>query len=90
MPNRGDLAQQLYPIPQLALPISVTNDCCDRGVLSKSLDIQATGDLISISFYYLLRCGEYIAPHYVQRRNGSIMRSTRTMKFTVGDVGFWK
>ena len=78
------------PIPQLALPISVTNDCCDRGVLSKSLDIQATGYLILFTFYYLLRCGEYTAPCYVQRRNGSIMWSTRTRKFMVGDVGFWK
>ena len=45
------------PIPQLALPIIVPNHCCARGILSKSLYIQATGDLILIDFYYLLHFG---------------------------------
>ena len=42
------------PIPQLALPISMPNVCCARGLLSKSPYIQATDDLVLISFYYLL------------------------------------
>ena len=75
-------------IPQLALHIIVPNDCCARGVLSKLHYIQATGDLILIAFYYLLRCGEYTAPRYVQHRNGTLMQATRTNQFTVGDVGF--
>ena len=33
-------------IPQLSLPTSVPNDCCDRGLITKSHFIQATGDLI--------------------------------------------
>ena len=78
------------PIPQLSLPISVPNDCCARGLLSKSLYIQATGYLILIGFYYLLRCGEYTAPRYAQSCDGTLKRSTRTKQFMVGDVGFWK
>ena len=75
------------PIPQLTLPISVPNDRCARRVLSSSPYIQATGDVIIISFYYLLRCREYTTPRYFQRRNGTLMRATRTKYFTVVDVG---
>ena len=75
------------PIPQLALPIRVPNDCCARVILSKSLYIQATGDLILIDFYDLLSCGEYTSPHYFQRHNVTLKRETRTKQFTVGDVG---
>ena len=78
------------PIPQLALPTSVPNDCCARGILSKSPYIQETGDLSIIGFYYILRCGEYTAPRYVQFRDGTLMRTMRTNQFTVGDVGLWK
>ena len=77
-------------IPQLALPISITNDCCAKVLLSKSPYIQATGDLIIIDFYYLLLCGEYTTLLYVQLRDGTLMRSTRTKQFMLGDVGFWK
>ena len=77
-------------IPQLALHISVSNECCVRGILSKLSYIQATGYLILIDFYFILRCGEYTSPHYVQRRTGTLMQVTHTKQFTVGDVGFWK
>ena len=78
------------PIPQLALSIRVPNDCCIRGLLSKPTYIQATGGLITIAFYYLLRYGEYTSPCYVQRRDGTLMQSMWTKHFTVGDVGFCK
>ena len=52
--------------------------------------MQATGDLINIAFYYLLRCGEYTAPRYVKRKDGTTRRATRTKQFCIGDVGFWK
>ena len=52
--------------------------------------MQATGDLIIIAFYYLLRCSEYTTPRYGQWRNGNLKRSTHKKRFAVGDVGFWK
>ena len=84
--------QRNYPpsIPKLSLPISMPNDYCARDILSKSLYIQSTGNLIIVAFYYLLLCGEYTAPRYVQRHDGTLVRSTRTNQFVVGDVGFWK
>ena len=68
----------------------MTNDCCTKGLLSKSPHIQRNGDLIFIDFYDLLRYGEYTAPRYVQRRDGTLNQATRTKHFAVGDVGFWK
>ena len=59
------------PIPQLAVPVSVLEDCCKHSVIINNPWQQATGDLINIDFYYLLRCGEYTAPHYVWRKEGT-------------------
>ena len=50
---------------------------------------QAVGDLTVIAFYYLLRSGEYTKPRLV-KRNGKMVRATRTVQFRVQDVGFWK
>ena len=52
--------------------------------------MQATGDLILIAFYYLLRCDEYTATRYVLRCDGTLKQATRTKQFTAGSVGFWK
>ena len=78
------------PIPQLAVPVSVPENACTRGLQSLCPRDQATGDLINIAFYYLLRCGEYTAPRFVKRRDGTLRRATRTKQFCVGDIGFWK
>ena len=78
------------PVPQLAVPITVPEYCCEVGLASTSAKIQATGDLIIIAFYYLLRCGEYTAPRLVKRSDGSWQRATRTKQFTVNDIGFWR
>ena len=78
------------PIPQLAVPVSVPEEACRRGLALLCPKEQATGDLINIAFYYLLRCGEYTAPRFVKRRDGSLRRATRTKQFCVGDIGFWK
>ena len=50
--------------------------------------VQATGDLSKISFYCLLRIREYTKPSKV-KRNGKLVRATRTQMFIVQDVGFW-
>ena len=51
--------------------------------------MQATGVIILIALYYLLICGEYTSPHYVQRRNVTLKRATHTNLCMVGDVVFW-
>jgi hypothetical protein len=50
---------------------------------------QAIADLSLIAFFYLLRVGEYTAPRFVNN-NGRTVRATRTVQFTVGNVGFFK
>jgi hypothetical protein len=40
-------------------------------------------------YYYLLRSGEYTKPRKV-KRNGIMVRGTRTVQFKVKDVGLWK
>ena len=52
--------------------------------------MQAPGGLTLIDFYYLLRCGEYTAPRYVRRRDGTLKRATCKNLFTLVDVVFWK
>ena len=50
---------------------------------------QATADLAVTAFFYLLRVGEYTAGRMIMR-DGKKIRATRTIQFTVGDVGFHK
>lgn len=76
-------------IPQLAVPISVPNLCYQAGKASKNDFKMATGCLTLIAFYYLLRVGEYTKPKFVTR-NGERVRATRTVQFTIGNVGFFK
>ena len=54
-------------IPQLAVPIMVPNLCYNAGIQSKCPFKQATGCLVIIAFFYLLRVGEYNPPRYVTR-----------------------
>ena len=76
-------------IPQLAVPVSVPNMCYTAGQNSRDEKKKATGDLILIAFYFLLRVGEYTQPKFVYR-NGEKRRTTRTKQFSVGNVGFFK
>ena len=87
---KGLRRQDPPPIPQLAVLVSVPEDACKRGLHSLCPRTQATVDLINIAFYYLLWCGEYTAPRFVKRRNGSLKRATQTKQFCAGDIGFWK
>ena len=76
-------------IPQLALPVTVPTHCYNMAYSTSDLGLQAAADLILISFYYLLRVGEYTHPRQVQRGN-HLVRATRTKQFAVKDVGFFK
>jgi hypothetical protein len=71
------------PRPQLALPVDTIMNAASSGAhphLSKLA--QATGDLVAIAFYFLLRVGEYTMP--------AANRRTRTVQFWCQDVRFWK
>ena len=57
--------------------------------LTENPNLQATGYLEIIEFYYLLRSREYIKSHEV-KLNGRLAIATRTQHFRVKDVGFWK
>ena len=59
------------------------------GLESSSPKQQAVGCLTIIAFYYLLRVGEYTKPKYVTR-NGKKQRATRTVQYSVENVGFFK
>ena len=76
-------------VPQLAVPVSCVNHCYDAAIKSIDPLAQATGQLTIIAFYYLLRVGEYTQPRTVTL-NGEKLRATRTVQFSVDDVGFWK
>jgi hypothetical protein len=76
-------------IPQLAVPISVPTLCYTAGQTSMDPKKKATGELILIAFYFLLRVGEYTQPKFVNQ-NGEKRRATRTKQFSVGNVGFFK
>ena len=76
-------------IPQLAVPIIVPNACFEAGCVGNDPKQEATGCLIMIAFYYLLRVGEYTKPR-MATRNGQRVRATRIKQFTYSNVGFFK
>ena len=76
-------------VPQLAVPVTVPENMADVAYLTECPLLQALGDLAIIAFYYLLRVGEYTVAKMVER-NGRQIRSTRTVQFIVGDIGFHK
>ena len=76
-------------IPQLAVPITVPEQCFRAGHQSNNTYLEAVGELSIIPFYYLLRVGEYTKPRMTVY-NGKTKRATRTIQFSVGNVGFFK
>jgi hypothetical protein len=76
-------------IPQLAVPVIVPNACFEAACLSSNPKDEATGCLVIIAFYYLLRVGEYTKPR-MATRNGKRVNATRTKQFTYSNVGFFK
>ena len=75
--------------PQLAVPVTVPNLVFNTGKKFGTPKEEAIGCLTLIAFYYLLRVGEYTHPRYV-KRNGKTVRATRTVQFTIRNVGFFK
>ena len=73
----------------MAVPKEVPEAACKLAYLTNSSRLQAAGDLTVVAFYFLLRSGEYTKPRKV-KRNGKMVRATRTVQFRVQDVGFWK
>ena len=80
-------------VPQLALPVTVPLHMAEQayatGTPTNNNQDQAIADLSVIAFFYLLRVGEYMAPR-VASQNGCIVRATRTVQFTVGNIGFFR
>jgi hypothetical protein len=75
--------------PQLAVPIMVANACFDAAEAFTDPKTQATGYLVFIAFYYLLRVGEYTKPRMVTRNNTRVL-ATQTKQFQFDNVGFFK
>ena len=73
----------------MAVPKDVPETAQTLGYASGNVRYEAIGDLAVVAFYYLLRSGEYTKPRKV-KRNGKLVRATRTVQFRVQDVGFWK
>ena len=76
-------------IPQLAVPVTLPNEALKHAYTSTNPQVRATGDLIVVAFFYLLRSGEYTNPRQV-KENDTWKRATRTRQFRVQDVGFHK
>ena len=79
--------QDQPPIPQLAVPVLVPESCYKIGMQKNATSrMRATGELTIITFYFLLRIGEYTIPSRIHERWDN--RLTRTVQFTVGNVSF--
>ena len=76
--------------PQLAVPISIPNECFQLATTCHNDPKQeAAGCLSLIAFYYLLRVGEYTKPRMI-KRYGKQVRATRTVQFSLRNIGFFK
>ena len=75
-------------VPQLAVPVTVAKEAF---LAADAADPFAAtvGRLTLVAFYFLLRVGEYTKPRTVTR-NGITQPATRTVQFTVGNVGFFR
>ena len=76
-------------VPQLAVPVTVAKHAFRTSLLTKYPSVRHTGSLILVAFYYLLRVGEYTRPSLTTVK-GTRVRATRTVQFTVGNVGFFR
>ena len=69
------------PVPEIAVPVSVPEECAKMGLTSAATEKEkAVGDLAIIAFFYLLRVGEY-----TQKKRKT---NTRTIQFRYCDVAF--
>jgi hypothetical protein len=71
------------------VPITVANACCFEAALqSTDPKVQATGQLVLIAFYYLLRVREYTKPRMVTRNNSRVS-AMHTKQFQYNNVGLF-
>ena len=75
-------------VPQLAVPVAVPNYLFKVGCISNNPKLHTIGNMAIIAFYYLLRIGEYSKPRFVTR-NGVKTKASRTVQFSIGNVGFF-
>ena len=75
--------------PQLAVPVSVPEQCLTNAQQEGTNKAKAIGDLAIIAFYYLLRVGEYTQPKFITV-DGKKVRATRTVQFSMENIGFFK
>jgi hypothetical protein len=66
---------------QIALPVKIFTNICDHEGCSANPLEQATADVITIMFYFLLRVGEITCPES--------NRARRTIQFRRMDTSFW-
>jgi hypothetical protein len=66
---------------QVALPVKLFQNICDNEGQSNAPVDQATSDVITIMFYFLLRVGEITCP--------AANRARRTVQFRRCDTSFW-
>ncbi|GFH50465.1 hypothetical protein CTEN210_06941 [Chaetoceros tenuissimus] len=75
-------------VPQLAVPVEVPHTAFQTAYATSCKVEKAKADLALITFYYLLRVGEYTKPKYTTV-NGVRRRMTRTKQFSIGNIGFF-
>ena len=63
-------------MPQIAVPVAVPEADLNIPSLTADKKIHVVGGLITISFSYLFRNGEYTKPRKI-KRNGRLFHSTR-------------
>jgi len=75
------------PIPQLAVPISVSWGCHRVATESQEISLLASSQLIIIAFFYLLRVGKYTHPRYVKQN--SILKQASNQNKTILSGRYW-
>ena len=82
-------SKDLPVVPQLAVPVIVPEEMTRVAYADDYPKEREMGDLGVIEFYYLLRVDEYTKPR-MTTHHGKRVRATRTVQFSVKDVGFFK
>ena len=76
-------------ITQLVILVNFPRECYKISKPSSDEVIHEAADLTLIAYYYLIWVVKCIQTHMV-KRNGALVRATRTKQFRVRDVGFSK
>ena len=76
-------------VPQLEVPVTLFHKAYTDGLVSPDPFIRRNGCLIIVSFYFLVRFGEYTKPK-TSIQNGKRVSATCTKQFVVDNVGFFQ